>query len=557
MGARSDIDRLAALAGDFSAAAARERRELLSRLVDAPIRSAPLLKKFHALLLHVLAFPDSSAALELARTALAQFPRRVSRAGRNGRTALLHSGIAGTRVDYPFTHVNARWLASRWPDDVAIDWAGFDGAAKLDALLARICTRNELQVFDDAALGTAAWLRLAMGGQRGGEPAWLFRECDAAGIDCALVEQVYNDAEVPLRWQLDFTASRSGNRLDPERPVFRTAMRRLPDNPPHWIQSWRGAARHVPEAEGRRIIDVVQSALLVRCREVFAHQHANPADVYRVDLGAGAEVMFLGSQPSHRLGLESNYGYMLFVNGVPLGYGGVTSLLGQGNTGVNVFEEFRRGESAYLYAAVLGAARRLFGCERFIVNPYQFGAGNAEAIRSGAFWFYYRLGFRPVDETVRRRAAREFERLSKRRGLRTPPALLRAFTGCDLELVLPGYAARPRFEEHWLAVLARRATTAIGQAGAGSRRHGKEKLRAQVMAALRISTASWSRAEQNALADLAPVLAQIPDLATWPAADRRSLVQIIRARGAGSERRFAELTARHLRLRRALARVAT
>ncbi len=71
-----------------------------------------------------------------------------------------------------------------------------------------------------------------------------------------------------------------------------------------------------------------------------------------------------------------------------------------------------------LVAAVLGAAHRVFGCERFIVNPYQFGAGNAEAIRSGAFWFYYRLGFRPVDGAIAARAAREFARLSGRRGAR-------------------------------------------------------------------------------------------------------------------------------------------
>lgn len=530
---------------------------MLPRLAAAATSSAPLLKRLHGLLLHTLAFPDSTGSLAAARAALAGFPQRVSRAGRKARVALLHSGIAGTRVDYPFARVNARWLAAHWPDDVHIDWAAFASAAKLDPLLQWLCTRNELQVFDDAALSTAAWLRHAMDGQRGGEPAWLFRECVARGVDEGFVEHVYNDAEVPLRWQLDFAASRGGNRLDTERPVIRTAMRRLPAQVPRWIKSWTGPVRHVPLAEGRRIVDVVQAALLVRCREVFAHQHANPADVYRVDLGAGAEVMFLGSQRSRRLGLEANYGYMIFVNGVPLGYGGVTSLLGQGNTGVNVFEEFRRGESAYLYAAVLGAARRLFGCERFIVNPYQFGAGNAEAIRSGAFWFYYRLGFRPVDDDTRLRAAREFARLSRRPGARTPATRLRSFARCDLELVLPGYAGRRRFEEKWLVALAQRATTAIGCAGAGSRRRGIATLQRQVVGGLGINLSGWTRAERDALVDLAPVLAQIPDLAQWSAPDRRALVQVIRARGAGSERRFAELTARHLRLRRALARIAT
>ena len=34
---------------------------------------------------------------------------------------------------------------------------------------------------------------------------------------------------------------------------------------------------------------------------------------------------------------------------------------------------------------------------RFVVEPSQFGGTNKEGLLSGAFWFYYRLGFRPID----------------------------------------------------------------------------------------------------------------------------------------------------------------
>lgn len=555
MSARADIDRLAALAGTFAPEAVRERLELIDSLGRQRFRSAPLLRRFHGLLLHAAAFPDSPDTLAAANAALAQYPRRVAAAGSTTRRALQDSGIAGTRVDYPFAHVNAHWLASRWPEQVHVDWGAFDGAARLDSLLQSLCGRAELQVFDDATLSTAAWFRLA-GGRRGAEPAWLFRQCAAAALDHALVESVYNDAEVPLRWEIPVTAARTGNRHDLARPVFRTGMRKPPAHPPRWIKNWTGPVRHCPDGEGRHLINVAQAALLVRSREVYSHQHANPADVYRVDLGAGAEVVFLGVLPERRLSLEANYGYMLFANGVPLGYGGVSPLFGQGNTGVNVFDEFRRGESAFLYAGVLGAARRVFGCERFIVNPYQFGAGNAEAISSGAFWFYYRLGFRPVDDRIRRRAATEFARISARRGRRTPAALLRKFAGCDLELVLPGFGTRSRFEERWLAVLAGSATGVLAAQDTASRVVAGKRLVQQVSKALRLRTRGWSRAELQALRDLAPVLAQIPDLAQWPAGDRSRLVVIIRAKGAASERRFAELCATHLRLRTALARAA-
>jgi len=370
------------------------------------------------------------------------------------------------------------------------------------------------------------------------------------------VESVYNDAEPALRWQLAFDAARTGNRHELARPAFRTAMRRPPADPRRWIKSWSGPVRHCPEVEGRQIIDVVQAALLVRCREVYSHQHANPADVYRVNLGEGTEVVFLGVLPERRLSLEASYGYMVFANGVPLGYGGVTPLLGQGNTGVNIFEEFRRGESAFLFAGVLGAARHVFGCERFIVNPYQFGADNPEAIKSGAFWFYYRLGFRPVEDRLRRRAATEYARISARRGRRTSAALLREFARGDLELALPGYSDRKRFEERWLAVLAGSSTALLAAQHTATRAEAGKRLARQLSRTLRIRTEGWSRAERQALADVAPVLAQVPGLAQWRAGERNRLVEMVRAKGAASERRFAQLSAAHLRLRSALAQVA-
>ena len=57
--------------------------------------------------------------------------------------------------------------------------------------------------------------------------------------------------------------------------------------------------------------------------------------------------------------------------------------------------------------------------------------------------------------------------------------------------------------------------------------------------------------ERRALVALAPLLAQIPDLGRWPAADRSGLIAIIRAKG-GDEYRFHRLLLRHRPLCRAL-----
>jgi hypothetical protein len=55
-----------------------------------------------------------------------------------------------------------------------------------------------------------------------------------------------------------------------------------------------------------------------------------------------------------------------------------------------------------------------------------------------------------------------------------------------------------------------------------------------------------------AMERLAPVLALIPDLARWTSADKRSLVRIIRAKGAERQVAYIRLLQGHRRLARSL-----
>jgi hypothetical protein len=60
------------------------------------------------------------------------------------------------------------------------------------------------------------------------------------------------------------------------------------------------------------------------------------------------------------------------------------------------------------------------------------------------------------------------------------------------------------------------------------------------------------RLDASALADLAPLLAMIPDLARWPARDRAGLARIVEAKAAPHEARAARLLCGHARLEAAL-----
>src|SRR5439155_1367993 len=77
-------------------------------------------------------------------------------------------------------------------------------------------------------------------------------------------------------------------------------------------------------------------------------------------------------------------------------------LFGTLDFAVNVFASFRQGESAFLATELLRAYRRIFGMRTIVVDRYQLGHESTEALRSGSFYFYHRLGFRPRDQAVLR-----------------------------------------------------------------------------------------------------------------------------------------------------------
>jgi hypothetical protein len=116
---------------------------------------------------------------------------------------------------------------------------------------------------------------------------------------------------------------------------------------------------------------------------------------------------------------------MFFKNGVPIGYVEGLSLFERMEVGFNLYYTFREGESAWLYARLLKLFREQLGVTCYSVDPYQLGHENDEAIDSGAFWFYRKLGFRTVSPEVAPLIALEERRIASNREYRTSPATLR------------------------------------------------------------------------------------------------------------------------------------
>jgi hypothetical protein len=237
---------------------------------------------------------------------------------------------------------------------------------------------------------------------------------------------------------------------------------------------------------------------------------------------------------------------------VPVAYGGGWCLFETLEFGFNVFESFRQGESAWILGQVLRAYRRVFGMRTVVVDPYQLGLGNPEALRSGAFYFYQHLGFQPRTERVRRVLAEELRKIARDRRYRSPLAVLRRLARDEACLTLPGGSPRPelRLRARDLAAL---VTRAIARRRAGTREAATREAVGRVARALGVGRlAGWSDAEREAFRRWALVAALVPDLARWPRPSRVGLVRLIRAKGGRGEGPYVRRLLGHARLRRAL-----
>lgn len=535
------LARLRAVRGAFGADAEREKLRLLAALEVLRLTAWKPLCALHEDLLFLRAFPGSVSVRRRAARMLRGIGPRVRQLPRGERARADDSGIAGatTRHAYPFAV--AHWLARAAPGEAEIDWRNVDDPASLDGVVSAVAAGAEGEAFAGGDFGTREWIARARRSGAQSDLQWLTESAAAMPARLAQVVEAWDAAEVAVAWRLGESRwSVTHNALPGGAPAYRSSLRRPAADVAADILRPLPSIERLPRTRARQVAAAARAALAARCREVNAMTHPNLDEIWWCDLDEGAALAVIGIARERRLTLETNTGYLLFCNGVPVGYGGVTPLFRQANTGINIFDPFRGGEAAFLWTQMLRAFHTLYGSGRFIVNPYQFGAGNAEAIASGAFWFYYRLGFRPALAAPRRLAAREAQRMAADRKYRSDAKTLKALATGDLHFDLPGFDPGDHFDEVLLPHTGALAARMQASVPVWSRERAAKRLAERVAADLGIDDlARWSAAERRGFAFVAPVAAGVPGLRDWDEADRHAVAAMLRAKGAPQERGFA------------------
>ncbi|MGD0132048.1 MAG: hypothetical protein ABSE57_08375 [Bryobacteraceae bacterium] len=419
-----DLNRLESLKRAFGSKEQVALPPLLLKLGRAQFRDATSLIRFHEALLFFRAYPPNREVARLADILLASIPGKIAQLGRTGVDLTPFeepdvSGIAGTGFSAMFTYDITCWLAERHPEAVEIDWGGYD-ASLLGPLLRRLHPFADEDLLVEANIPYMDWFRAAKQGG-GSDLRWVLAQIDNA--------ELFAQAKIFVRWELgDGRATRTNGRLPGRRKFFYHAsplLRRADVSLEAELESPALPVETLSRNEGQKLLDFARETSAMRYRELHGFTYGDPAHVVRADLGRGVEAFVCGVPPERRLPLRAYHAGMFFKNGVPIGYIECLTLFEHMEVGFNLYYTFREGETAWIYARLLRLFRQLLPVTCFAVDPYQVGQHNEEAIESGAFWFYRKLGFRPANPAVAKLLLTEESKLRANPASRTPAGTLR------------------------------------------------------------------------------------------------------------------------------------
>jgi hypothetical protein len=541
--------------------------ELLSQLSRRQLDPHQVIR-FHEVLLFLRAFPHAPSQIPRVEHLLNTFHERVEklRAANADMSVFDHfdtSGIASTTMQDVLSFDVAQWLVRRIPHNIEIAWDDYwddyQGERSRGNTWPRLIPLLEEDAAVEANIPWSAWPNAARG--RDNPLPWLLKQFSNLPLSAHQKVEVYESLRLPLRWKLEnLKLTRTRNWIRPHRIFFHKTplIQRSEVSLAHELSQPAPRLEKLSRSAGESVLDSVRDVMFVRYRELYGTTLGDPSTVVRADVGRGVILHLWGLPAPHRLPLRAYLcGYTL-KNGVPIHYFEAIGLCEWLEVGFNVFYTYRQGETAWIYAQTLRCLRALTAATCLSIYPYQIGQDNDEAIDSGAFWFYRKLGFRPGRPDLQKLCEREEAKIAADPEYRTPRRTLKRLAEAHM-FYETDQAGLSRSGGPWDTFSAQSLGLRINRRMAREFNGDSQKIRqasaAAVTRSLHINPSLWTPLQKQALENWSLVLAQIPNLKRWTPQEKMDVIKIIRAKSAPNEMRYLRKTQRHPRLRDQLLRL--
>jgi len=524
------LKQLKSLVFQFDKTANDTKAILLNDLILNVPKKKDTYLQFHHILLCMMAYPSNQTLLNLVKKTTSQLLQQLSKYP-SIQDKLIGTGLLHTAVECNFTYQKIKHIIQNFPNQVSIHSAS-SSIETQKAVLKVILPNVEYSKIHAGEKDFKTRISEFHPSKQQTDLEWLLQTIEQSSSDSKSKAFLYNQLGVFIQWKVysekDSVSFLRGTQLP---TYFHTTPLEKKINLEDIIKQKLPAPVKLSVKEKQQLIHSAKMTLLYLYRETEPFTNANEDDITLFHLDKGISIALFGSTNNKRYSLESYIGYLVLKNNIPASYGGGWIFGERSQFGINILESFRGGESSLIICELLRVYHQYFNATRFVVKPYQFGLHNPEAIKTGAFWFYYKLGFRPENNELRALAKKEEEEKLKNTAFKSEASTLRKYTKSNIALTLSdkGY---PNFDSE---VLSQRMTKYINTQFEGNREKALVHCFKQLKEALSINTKTWKAEDLDYAKQLSILFCSYPDSKKWMLENKKNIILLIQLKSAKTE----------------------
>ncbi len=406
---------------------------LLKKLCNEKITGRKNIITYYDSLLFLLAYPDNEYVFQSATLALRKLESDIH-SSQNTKTVLFNSGVTGTEASAAFSFEIVKWLHQKFPSVISLNNIVAD-EYRMQSILSVVMPKVESEILQDANADWKSWFNVTHHtSELLGKLISVFDQTD---IRPEVKDELWNTLEINVL--INFLLHTCLPESLITRYYHQSIEKKISINN---RKNKKPVKVSLTENEAEHIIDCGRIILLRHLKEIDPVTFTSPNLVSYYKLERGVSVALLGMIPERRHPNDCYIGYVAFKNGLPVAYAGSWILFDSARIGLNVFPSYRGGESQYIFQQVINLHKEVYNLNRISADPYQIGKHNDDGIKSGAFWLYYHLGFRPVKAEQKKIAEEEAKKIKTIIGYRSSSAILKKLAESKLEIVFDKKAVR-------------------------------------------------------------------------------------------------------------------
>lgn len=524
------VTKLKTLLFQFDLSAQEEKTQLLSDLITYNNFTKNTFLQFHQLLIAMMAYPSNKVILKTTNETMSKLlmtlNNNTSLAGKLTGTGLFHTFI---ECNFSFSKVN--YITQYFPNQVSIHSAS-SSIETQKYILKLILPSVEYSKIHGGEKDIKTRIKAFHISKTTTDLEWLIQTILQSSLDYNTQAFLYNQLGIFIQWNVSSEVDSVSFLKGTSQPIyFHTHLLDKKTNLPDIISHQLPTPVKLSLQEKHQLIHSAKMTLFYLYRETEPFTNSNINDITLFQLNKGISIALFGSTIDKRYSLESYVGYLVLKNNIPVSYGGGWIFGQRCQFGINILEAFRGGESSLIICELLRVYHQHYGATCFVVKPYQFGLHNSEAIKTGAFWFYYKLGFRPENKQLKELALQEEKQKTKNSNYKSTTSTLKQYTKSNLLLTLTN-TSYPNYD---CEILSQRITEFINNSFNNDRQKALKYCFDQLIETLKINQKFWKKEDIDYAKQAALLFYGHSVTKDWLRKNKKNIILLIQLKSASTE----------------------